>query len=48
MPMIVAPAIVSTNGNVVLNDPGTTAVGRWIVDIAVTVGTFTIKPQKRL
>ena len=31
-----------------LNDPGTSAVGRWIIDVKITVGTATLTPQKRL
>jgi hypothetical protein len=38
----------AASGNVVLNDPGTSAVGRWLVQIVATGGTFTVKPQKRL
>jgi hypothetical protein len=48
--MVVLPAlgIVAANGNLALNDPGTSAVGRWIIDAALTIGTGTIKVQKRL
>lgn len=49
MPMIAGLANpYNASGNVVLADPGTSAVGRWIIDAALTVGTGTIKVQKRL
>ena len=55
MPMIVLPGALNgtpfqytASGNVVLADPGSSAVGRWIIDAALTIGTGTIKVQKRL
>lgn len=51
MPMIQLPGLgvySAASGTITLNDPGTTAVGRWIIDIAVTVGTAALTVTKRL
>lgn len=51
MPMIVLPAngtYSGASGTITLNDPGTSAVGRWIIDVAITVGTAALTVQKRL
>lgn len=51
MPMIVLdPKTFTAAGpaNIVLNDPGTSAVGRWLVDAKLSGGTGTIKAGKRL
>ena len=51
MPMIVLPAngiYSAASGTITLNDPGTSAVGRWIIDVAITVGTAALTVQKRL
>lgn len=38
----------AASGTITLKDPGTSAVGRWLVDIKITVGTAALTPKKRL
>lgn len=45
---MISPTTVKASGNVVLNDSGVSTVGRFVVSVKKTGGTFTIKPQKRL
>lgn len=50
MPMIALPGLgvySAASGTIALNDPGTSAVGRWLLDIAVS-GTAAITVTKRL
>ena len=46
--MLVTRTVVTTNKSVPLNEPHELLVGRAIVDYALTGGSFTLRPQKRV
>lgn len=45
---MISPTTVTANTTLELKDTGVSTVGRWVVSVKKTGGTFTIKPQKRL
>ena len=45
---MISPSTITANTSLELKDTGVATVGRWIVSVVKTGGTFTIKPQKRL